>query len=170
MPFLARLSGPLDAAAMEQALNALVARHESLRTTFFEASDDVYQQVADERPVELEVVAASGEDAAREVAAERLARPWDLAAGPLMRCTLARLGDSEHLLILALHHSIADGWSMGVLKRDLAELYRAAVDGRAPALAELEIQYGDYASWQRETLQGDRLAREIAHWRGVLDG
>src|SRR4051794_28275715 len=104
MPFLARLSGTLDAGALERALTALVGRHETLRTTFFEAEDDGYQRVSDPEPVPLELVdisdAADPEAAAREVAAHRLAQPFDLAHGPLLRCTLARLGDGEHLLIL----------------------------------------------------------------------
>ncbi len=174
IPFLIRLSGPLAVGALADALSKLIGRHEVLRTTFFEELGEVFQRVAPAEAVRLDVIDVSKEPdselAARELASGVLAERFSLAEGPLLRASLARLDEDEHLLILALHHSVADGWSMGVLKRDLAELYNAGIERRPAVLPELPVQYGDFAVWQRETLQGSRLDGQLAHWRRALEG
>jgi amino acid adenylation domain-containing protein len=174
IPLVVRLSGELDAATLGRALAALVQRHEVLRSTFVEQGGAPYQAVGAEARVPLPLSDLSGmdsgEEEARRLAADDVTRPFDLARDSPLRARLIRLGSREHVLVLVLHHVAADGWSLGVLQRDLGELYAAEVAGRPPALPELVVRYGDYAAWQRERLRGDRLERELAYWRGRLSG
>jgi amino acid adenylation domain-containing protein len=172
-----RLRGALDVAALERALDALRARHESLRTVFAEGEDGVPVQVIHPfAPAALEVEELSGlAPEEREAAVTgRVHRdastPFDLVAGPLFRARLLRLGQDEHVLLLALHHVIADGWSLGILARELGALYAAFQAGAPDPLPPLPVQYADYALWQREHLSGEVLAKQLAFWRGALAG
>ena len=101
---------------------------------------------------------------------EEARRPFDLAQGPLFRSKLLRLGEDDHVLLLTMHHIVSDGWSMGVLYRELSMLYRAFVDGQPSPLAELPIQYADFAVWQREWLQGEVLESQLSYWKKQLEG
>ncbi|MFH8798671.1 non-ribosomal peptide synthase/polyketide synthase [Streptomyces sp. NPDC017936] len=170
-----RLRGPLDEDALRTALDGLVARHEALRTTFAEQDGQARQLVRPPHRVDLPVddlTAAPDARAALDALLERAAAtPFDLAAGPLLRARLARLADGEHgehVLVLAVHHIVTDGWSLGVLGRDLGELYAAAHEGRRPELPELPVRYADHAAWQRA--RTDDVERQLAHWRERLDG
>ena len=165
-----RLRGELDRDALRGALDGLVARHEALRTTFAERDGRARQVVHPPRPVEPAWEDLTGEPpAALDALLERVAAtPFDLAAGPLLRARLARLAADEHVLVLAVHHIAADGWSMGVLGRDLGELYAAARAGRRPELPALPVRYTDYAAWQRA--RTDHAEADLAHWRRALDG
>jgi hypothetical protein len=173
-----RLAGALDAAALAAAVAEVVARHETLRTTFL-VEDGAPKQVVAPPPadplrlVDLSALPAAPRRAAadEQVAAEARA-PFDLAAGPLFRATLLRLSESDHRLLLTLHHAVADGWSLGVLYRELAAFYAAAsgAAGAPPPPPEPSIQYGDYADWQREALQPENLEPRIHGWRRRLDG
>ncbi|HEU0054269.1 MAG TPA: condensation domain-containing protein, partial [Longimicrobium sp.] len=170
-----RLRGPLDAAAMERALAALVARHESLRTVFRVADGAPVQVVVPAREVRLPVESADVPPEAREaealrLAGEELARPFDLARGPLLRARLLRLGEDDHLLLFCMHHIVTDGWSLGVLFRELCALYGAYIEGREADLPALPIQYADYAVWQRGHLSGEVLEAQLAYWRAALAG
>ena len=171
-----RLTGALDAAALRRALGEIVRRHEALRTVFTDV-DGVAAQVV--RPfaglaLAVEDLAALDAEArgavARRRAAEEAARPFDLAAGPLVRAVLLRLGPEEHVLLLTLHHIVSDGWSLGVLFGELSALYGAYRDGGESPLPELPVQYGDYAVWQREQLRGDALEGQLAYWKARLAG
>ncbi|HEX2188160.1 MAG TPA: amino acid adenylation domain-containing protein, partial [Longimicrobiaceae bacterium] len=171
-----RLEGPLDAGALERAFAEMVRRHESLRTVFAEADGGAVQVVAPAGGFRLDVeeVAAAGkagtEDEVRRLAGEEARRPVDLEAGPLMRVRLLRAAPEEHVLLLTIHHAVSDGWSFGVLYRELSALYAAYREGRPSPLPEAELQYADFAVWQREWLQGEALERQLAWWRGRLDG
>ena len=172
-----RLRGALDPAALERALDALRERHEPLRTTFAEGADGspvqvVHPFVPQPLPVEdLSAVPATerGAEAVRRVEREAAAG-FDLVAGPLFRARLLRLDRDEHVLLLALHHAVADGWSLGVLARELGALYAALRAGRPAALPPLPLQYADYARWQREHLTDEALAEDAAFWRAALAG
>ena len=174
---LYRLDGPLDAGALAASLRALVRRHEALRTTFVEGRGGAPEQrIAPGLPLPLPVVDLSGlapapreETAAAAVAAESR-HLFDLAAGPLVRARLLRLGPTAHQLVLNCHHAVCDGWSLEVLERELAELYAAYVAGRAPRLAPLVLQHGDYAVWQRRRFESGLLAPQLAFWRERLAG
>ncbi len=116
--------------------------------------------------------ASAGEGLAglREIVLAQAMRPFDLAAGPLLRARLVRLGEAEHALVMVFHHAVFDGWSAGVFVRDLAALYEGEVTGEAPGLVELPVQFADYAVWERERLRGEFLAGLESYWRGVLEG
>jgi amino acid adenylation domain-containing protein/non-ribosomal peptide synthase protein (TIGR01720 family) len=162
-PLAVRLNGLLDTAALSQALNALVARHESLRTTFNSVDGKGVQIVHPAADVPLPIREVSDVDQAL-VAESRT--PFDLANGPLLRAQLLRIAPDEHVLALIMHHIVTDGWSGGVLMSDLAELYRAQLTGTTPELPELPIQYADFAAWQRD----QDSSSQLDYWRGQLDG
>ncbi|HEV3048761.1 MAG TPA: amino acid adenylation domain-containing protein, partial [Longimicrobium sp.] len=176
IPMAWRLSGALDQAALERSLGEIVRRHEVLRTVFAQPDGSPVQVIAPFRGFALPVedLSALGE-ADREAAAERRAgeearRGFDLAAGPLFRAALLRLGSEDHVLLLSMHHIVSDDWSMGVLSRELSSLYAAYREGGESPLPELPVQYADYAVWQREQLAGEVLDRQIAYWRERLAG
>jgi len=171
---LYRLSGELKVEALRGALDDLLERHESLRTRFeFEESGPV-QLVAAHQRMELQVDDLEAlELSEREVEARRRVQaevqaPFDLGRGPLIRGRLLRLSEREHWLLLALHHIITDGWSSGVLARELSELYGVRLRGESASLPALPVQYADYAVWQREWLQGEVLERQLAYWKPAL--
>ncbi|HEU4407574.1 MAG TPA: amino acid adenylation domain-containing protein [Polyangiaceae bacterium] len=174
MPSALRLSGPLDAEALRRALEALVERHEALRTTFEEQDGTPLQRVHPPGPRPLPTVDLSALDPERardeeqRLLRDEALRPFDLALGPLLRTTLVRRGEGEHTLIVNLHHIVADGWSQGVLMRDLGRLYAAARDGAGLALPPLPVQYADYAVWQRAWLASGPLEAQLAYWRRQL--
>jgi amino acid adenylation domain-containing protein len=171
-----RLRGVLDADALAEALTALVRRHEPLRTVFGEEAGEPVQRILPAGPVALPLRDLSALPEARGDAAmrERMQRwaeaPFDLQRGPLFRAELLRTGHDEHVLLLGMHHIVADAWSKGILFRELSALYGAIREGRKAALPELAVQYADYSAWQRETLAGEWLAREVAWWRAQLAG
>ncbi|HET7424327.1 MAG TPA: amino acid adenylation domain-containing protein [Gemmatimonadales bacterium] len=169
-----RVEGQLNDAALERAFQALIARHESLRTTFHSVNGEPSQVVAPPggfRMAFTDLTVHPQEDrdrAAQRISLEESRRPFDLAQGPLLRVRLLRLAPDEHVLVLVLHHIISDGWSMGVLMRELGALYSACVAGGEVDLPELPIQYTDYAAWQRDWLQGPVLAGELNYWKRQL--
>nr|QEO74285.1 condensation domain-containing protein [uncultured bacterium] len=177
MPAAMRLRGPLDADALRRAVRRIVARHEPLRTRF-PVSDDgrPRQDVSPADEWDLRVVDVSDVPAeSREAAAARLLHEdahaaFDLAAGPLFRALLIRIDRDHHLLLINAHHSVFDGWSIGIFMRELAALYEAFVAGRDLALAELPVQYADYAVWQRDWLAGESLDAALEYWRRQLRG
>ncbi|MFY1824742.1 non-ribosomal peptide synthase/polyketide synthase [Myxococcus fulvus] len=176
IPLALRLDGPLDVGALERSFETLVRRHESLRTTFHEEGQGAVQSIQAAGPVTLPVVDLSGVSVVRrEQEASRLAleegrRPFDLGTGPLLRATLLKLGEREHVLVLVVHHIVADGWSMGVLTKELESLYGAYARCEAATLPELPVQYADYAVWQREWLRGEVLEAQLSWWRARLAG
>jgi amino acid adenylation domain-containing protein len=169
-----RIRGVLDLDALRRALDAIVARHETLRTTIVAIDGTPQQIVAPALSIPLPVTDLSAlpdrETQAQRLAVEEVRRPFDLARGPLFRAILFRLDPDQHLLVLTVHHVISDAWSLGVLFRELGALYRAFIGGDPSPLPELPIQYADYAAWQRRTLRGEMLERELAYWRGQLEG
>jgi amino acid adenylation domain-containing protein len=169
------LKGQLDAAALERALNEIVRRHESLRTTFPDIEGQPVQFVAPQLTLDIPVRDLSGlDEGARAAELERhrheLRRPFDLAREPLFRARLLRLAADEHALLLSMHHIITDGWSIGIMLRELTAFYEAFIAGRTPVLPPLSIQYRDFAAWQREWLSGAELERQLAYWRESLRG
>ena len=176
LPTALRVEGRLAVPALEQALSEITRRHEVLRTSFHELNGEAVQFVNPARPLAVRLVDLTGlPDAARVEAARRLTerealRPFDLSAPPLLRATLLRTGEREHVLLLSMHHIAADGWSMDILARETVALYRA-FDGGAPSpLGDLEVQYADFAQWQRRTLGGEALAAQLDFWKRRLAG
>ncbi|MBW3656552.1 MAG: AMP-binding protein, partial [Gemmatimonadetes bacterium] len=177
LPFALRLRGALDADALERSLGEIVRRHEALRTVFREQGGTPRQMILPfggfrltRKDLSHLLADAREAEVRRELVAEATARPFDLSAGPLFRASLLRLGAEEHVLLLAQHHIVSDGWSMGVLYRELSALYAAYREGRESPLPELAVQYADYAVWQREQLAGEVLDRQLAYWKERLAG
>lgn len=175
-PRARRIAGPLDAEALGQAINALAERHEILRTQYAERDGAVVQMVRSRFRPPLAVTdlsALAGPDAeaeARRLLREEAGTPFDLAHEPPFRCRLLRLGPTDHVLILSSHHIATDGWSGSIMLRELLELYEGFRTGSAATLAPLAIQYGDFAAWQREQMDGPRLDALLAYWRDTLAG
>ena len=160
-----RVAGPLDAGHLRACLRVLSQRHEALRTSFVERDGDLFQRIADDGEVPLALVDA-GTTAPGALAALEMARPFDLARGPLLRASLVTAGP-ERVFVLCAHHLVVDGWSMGILLRELAALHD---DLRAP-LPPLRLQYADYAVWQRESARSPELLRQgLAFWSERLRG
>ncbi|HLL45088.1 MAG TPA: condensation domain-containing protein, partial [Longimicrobiaceae bacterium] len=172
LPVARRLGGALDEAALERALGEIVRRHEALRTVFAEVDGTPVQVIAPFGGfvVPVEDLSGLGDAALGRRVGEEALQPFDLAAGPLFRALLLRLGAEDHVLLLSQHHIVSDGWSMGVLFRELSALYAAYREGGESPLPELPVQYADYAVWQRDQLEGEVLDRQLAYWRERLAG
>jgi amino acid adenylation domain-containing protein len=176
MPYGLRLVGALDAAALEQSLNEIVRRHETLRTVFSVVEGEPVQIITPPVNGSLAVVDLRNhpenerEHEARRLASEEARRSFDLKQGPLFRTTLIRLDKDDHVLVLVMHHIVSDGWSMGVLHRELSKLYGAFSQCRPSPLAELPLQYADYAVRQREWFTGPELERQLSYWKKQLEG
>ena len=169
-----RLRGPLDLEALTRTFTDITSRHEVLRARFTTVDGEPFQQIAPAVPFELVIVdvaghSEDGRDAElTRLAGEEAARPFDLASGPLFRARLFRTSPVDHVLVLTLHHSVADGWSTGILLREMGALYEAFRHGRPSPLPPLPIQYADFAAWQQKHLHGEFLDRQTAWWREVL--
>jgi amino acid adenylation domain-containing protein len=176
IPINLRLTGPLEVAVLRSALSEIVRRHEALRTVFRTIGEEPRQVVLPAREVPLPVVDLSAlpgdarTAAMQEAADEDARRPYDLAAGPLFRARLLRMDAEEHALLLGMHHIVSDGWSVGVLKRELRVLYEAFAEGLPSPLPELPLQYGDVAVWQRDNLAGEVMEGQVGYWREQLRG
>jgi len=170
MPGTLRLRGSLDGAAFQGALQAIVDRHEVLRTTFTLAAGEPIQVIVPRLAFELPLIdltdlpEAERERAAMAAAAEEAARPFDLVQGPLIRAVLLRLSPEDHLLTLTLHHIVSDGWSMAIIIRELAAIYNAFVSGSESPLQPLPVQYADYAIYQRKWLDSGVMTKQLAYW------
>ena len=175
-PAAIRLNGPLNVTALERSVSEIVRRHEALRTTFTTVDGRPAQVIAPTLTVRLPVVnlrelpESDREAEVRRLAIEEARRPFNLAKGPLLRVTLLRLADEEHVGLLTMHHIVSDGWSTGILIREMAVLYEAFSGKRASPLPELPIQYADFAHWQREWLQGEVLETQLTYWKRQLLG
>ena len=165
-----RLTSVLDAQVLERCLLEIVRRHGVLRTTFATVEGQPVQHVQASLPPTLEQVnlrdlpASVREATAQRLITEAAQRPFDLTRGPLLRGTLLALDEDQQILLLVMHHIVADGWSLGILLRELAVLYPAVATGQPSPLPELPIQYTDFAVWQRDWLTGPRLSELLTYW------
>jgi amino acid adenylation domain-containing protein len=171
-----RLKGPLNLTALEQSLNEIVKRHESLRTTFGDVDGRPSQLIAPNLTIKLPVIdlrslpAGEREKEVRRWVTAEAQLPFDLSQGPLLRGTVLWLDDAEHVGLLTMHHIVSDGWSTGILVREMATLYVAFCAGGSSPLPALPIQYADFAQWQRQWLQNEVLETQIAYWKQQLAG
>ena len=174
MPMPHRFRGTLDAGALEQAWNALVARHEMLRTTFGAGDGEPFQLVHPPRQLKLDVLdlreRADPQAEMQRIVLEQAVQPFDLESGPPWRLLLLRLADDDHVFDMTLHHIACDGWSANILFRELAALYTQFTGGEAARLHALPIQYADYAVLQKEWMQGEVLQEQLSYWRSNLEG
>ncbi|MEP7010062.1 MAG: amino acid adenylation domain-containing protein, partial [Acidobacteriota bacterium] len=176
LPIALRVEGPLRADVLARSLSEIVRRHEALRTLFEVREHSPVQVIRAAEPFALAVVDLSGlPKAAREglallLAGQEAVRPFDLARGPLLRGVLVASARDDHAVVLSLHHIVGDGWSMGILVREVTALYSAFADGLPSPLPELAVQYADFSTWQHAWLRGALLESEIAFWRRQLEG
>ena len=170
------LQGKLDTLALERSFSEVIRRHEALRTTFDVIDNEVVQIIAPPEPLHLRVVnithvpESERDDIVRNLIHQQTQASFDLKHGPLLRITLVRMRDEEHVLLLAMHHIVSDAWSMGVFIGEVVALYKGYVTGREITLPTLPIQYADFAAWQRSWLKGDVLDEQLAYWRQHLGG
>ncbi|QJB31839.1 non-ribosomal peptide synthase/polyketide synthase [Chitinophaga oryzae] len=174
LPTVLRLKGRLDADALARSAQAIVNRHEVLRTVIASGDGESWQQILPENGWRMDTYEEPSfrkDTAALHAFVEELiTKPFDLSADHMLRMQLIVLGKEEHILVATLHHIASDGWSTGVLVKELAAFYEAYAAGREPELAPLELQYADYAIWQREHLSGEVLARQLSYWEQKLSG
>lgn len=169
-----RIQGVLDGRLLERALNEIVARHDVLRATFGELDGEPVQAIVPEIHVPLPCVTVHGtsfeeqQAAALDLATREADRPFNLAEGPVLRATLFRLRQDHHILLIAVHHIVADGWSIGILLRELATLYDAFSHGEPSPIAEPAAQYADFALWQRHRFNDDSVRQQLAYWKREL--
>jgi amino acid adenylation domain-containing protein len=176
IPLGLRLRGPLNVEALEKSFSQIIARHETLRTSFQTVGGQPVQIIGRTSPFTLERIDLRSlspierERAVEQRASLEVQQPFDLSHGPLLRAALLHLSDEEQVLLLTMHHIISDGWSLGVLYHELTALYDAYANGGSPTLPALSIQYADFAQWQREQLQGERLEALLSYWQQQLAG
>lgn len=174
IPIALDLTGDLKIDLLEKSINALAARHESLRTSFIATAGEPEQKIAAELTIKLEVKDLSALSSAqrdakvRELATQEAMAPFNLAQGPLFRAKIYKLKTDEHLILFTLHHIIGDGWSVNILVREIAAFYQAFLAGKEAELADLPVQYADFSQWQRNRLQGETLESELDFWRHTL--
>ena len=174
VPVGIRLRGELNRQVLIQSLNEMMRRHEVLRTHFVFKDGRPVQVIAGEVELKIKEIDLRGmaevehEAEALRLWREEVARPFDLGCGPLLRASLLQLAEQEYLLLAIMHHIVSDGWSTGIMIKELSQLYQAYVKGEESPLAELPVQYGDYAVWQREWLQGEVLEEQLKYWRKQL--
>ncbi len=176
IPVAANLKGPLNVDALERSLNEIVGRHESLRTTFTTNDGQPIQVITPDLRLPLPVIdlrelgdEERQSDIQRRVDTEAH-RPFDLSVGPLLRAGLLKLDNQEHVMLLTMHHIVSDGWSIGIFIREIAELYSAFSKNEPSPLPQLQIQYADYAVWQRQWPQGEVLEAQLSYWTQHLSG
>jgi amino acid adenylation domain-containing protein len=174
IPAALELIGPLHVTSLEQSLREIVWRHEILRTTFLMVNGSPVQVIVPTQTVTLSVIdlqplpEREQFPEVRRLATEEAQRPFDLANGSLLRITLLRLGEEEHVLLVTMHHIVSDGWSIGIFIRELATLYKAFLSDQPSPLPALPIQYADFAQWQRKWLQGEVLESHLSYWQHQL--
>ncbi|HYI11617.1 MAG TPA: amino acid adenylation domain-containing protein [Thermoanaerobaculia bacterium] len=170
VPIVLWLDGALNAEALDRALQELVRRHETLRSSVLSEGGKPFQKIAAEATVTIERADATSDAEAIGRARKAASTPFDLTRGPLLRGLLVRVTAERHLFVLVAHHLMIDGWSANILLGELSHLYNAFAEGKPSPLAPLAIQYADYAMWQREWLEGDRLQKQLDFWREHLEG
>jgi amino acid adenylation domain-containing protein len=174
IPVALHICGPLQIAALERSLNTIVERHEVLRTTFLTVAGEPVQTIATHLPIAIHQLAVTAYrtdermSQAMRLVTEQAQLPFDLAQGPLLRVTLVPIDEQEYILLVSMHHSITDGWSVGVFFRELEACYQAFVMEKQPELPQLMIQYADFACWQRQWLQGETLEGMLQYWKQQL--
>ncbi|WP_181143769.1 non-ribosomal peptide synthetase [Streptomyces cinnamoneus] len=170
IPLAVRVSGELDLAHLRRAMEVLVARHEALRITVVGEPGAYVQAVQASAPVRVEVTNVADAAEAADLAGLEAVRPFDLTGDALARLSVLRLGERDHVLVLSLHHLVTDGWSRGVLIRDLSEVYSALVAGGEPDLPAVPVQYTDFTLWERQWLRGPLLEEQLDFWNRHYDG
>ncbi|MBW4609145.1 MAG: amino acid adenylation domain-containing protein [Hassallia sp. WJT32-NPBG1] len=169
-----QLSGSLNVIALAQSVNEIIKRHEILRTTFSKVDGQTVQEIHDKYDLKLPIIDLtriqnSASETVQKLILEEQQQPFDLSKGPLLRASLLKLAETEHILLFTMHHIVSDGWSLGVIIQEIVPLYTAFATGEAAILPDLPIQYADFAVWQRQWLQGDVLQTQLDYWQQQLE-
>ncbi|MCO8171819.1 condensation domain-containing protein, partial [Pseudomonas sp. 21LCFQ02] len=170
IPVALRLSGVLDREALRRSFDALVARHETLRTTLRQDGEQAVQIIHSIQTVPIAVEVLEPQADIRAHVEAEIHQPFDLVNGPLLRVRLLRVTEDDHVLVLTMHHIVSDGWSMPVMVEELVSLYEGYRDGQTISLPELPVQYADYAVWQRQWMEAGEQQRQLAYWQEQLGG
>ena len=174
VPTVLRLKGRLNLEGLSTALRTIIDRHEALRTTFREVDHQPVQVIRDAADWKLNLIEGSiyqqNPEKLQDFIHELIRKPFDLARDYMMRADLITISPQEYVVVVTMHHIASDAWSLPIIVREVIELYKAFDENRSPILAPLEIQYADFAVWQRKTLQGDVMDRKVAYWKQKLDG
>jgi len=176
IPVAYRVEGLLSVGALEQTLDEVIRRHEVLRTRFEEVRGEAHQVIEEKKAERMSIIDLSGlvgreqERVAERLGGEEASRRFDLREGPMVRARLVRMSEEEQVVLFTMHHIVSDGWSMGVFIREVGAVYERYREGLESRLEELEIQYGDYAVWQREWMKGEVLEEHLGYWRKQLGG
>jgi hypothetical protein len=176
IPAVLRLHGELNITVLSEAVNEIVRRHETLRTTFPSAEGNPYQRISSPAPMPIKridlrnVLPESREQSLHALTESEIEKPFDLAEGPLLRLAVYEMGEQHHVLCLTAHHIICDALSISIFIRELCELYNNFLEGRTSRLFELPLQYADVAVWEREWLRGEVLDEQVQYWRQKLEG
>ena len=176
VPAAVRLKGSLEIELLREAVTQICSRHEALRASLFYKDGRLTQNLAKRLRLDIPCIdlpnhsSSERELKTQELVNQHARRPFDLASGPLIRVTVFRLEPQDHVLLVVLHHTVSDGWSLGLFFEELAALYEAAVAHRSAKLPTLAIQYSDFAHWQRQWMTGSVLDSELAYWKGTLEG
>ncbi|MCP5091524.1 MAG: amino acid adenylation domain-containing protein [Gammaproteobacteria bacterium] len=174
IPLAVPITAYLNIPVLERSLNAIIQRHETLRTVFDEVDGEPSQIIRETMPLKIETIDISHLDRETheaktlELATADAVKPFNLRTGPLIRCSVVKRGLADNILLLSLHHIVSDGWSMGILASELTTLYQEFIMGQRNLLPDLSIQYADFTVWQRETFAGEELEQELAYWRTKL--
>ncbi|MEP6743434.1 MAG: amino acid adenylation domain-containing protein, partial [bacterium] len=174
IPRALRLRGRLDTRALQQSLDAIIARHEVMRTRFLNVDGEPVLSIDDRVTLTVQEVdlgqlsPSEQEERSRSLAAEEARRPFDLTCAPLLRASLLRFADEDHVLLVTMHHIISDGWSVGVFFRELSSLYNSFTGTSKSSLPDLAVQYADFAAWQRSSLAGVKFQEQLGYWRDQL--
>ncbi|HET9278298.1 MAG TPA: condensation domain-containing protein, partial [Flavitalea sp.] len=173
IPTVLRLKGQLNVEALSNALQTIVGRHEALRTAFGVDHAQPFQYIRDENEWKLNIIEGShyqqGQGELQKSIDELIKKPFDLSKDYMMRADLIKLAAKEHVVVVTMHHIASDAWSLPIIVREVVELYKAYDEGRAADLPPLDIQYADFAVWQRENLQGELMERKINYWKTKLE-
>ncbi|HFB68455.1 MAG TPA: hypothetical protein ENJ66_05790, partial [Calditrichae bacterium] len=176
IPLAFRLTGAFNINVFRRVIEEIVARHESLRTTFTAIDGKPMQVISPRVQVDVPLIDISDlpeeerEQKMYQLAREEARTGFNLETGPLFRAKIIRLAPQEHVVLITMHHIISDGWSVGILINEITTLYASFIQGKPSPLPELELQYADYAEWQREFLKGEPLQKQLEYWKQKLAG
>ena len=176
IPAVLRLKGKLDVSALDHAFKTVLDRHEVLRSVIYQVEGNPFIRVKEDNDLAISVIddfsnkEHRSNNELRQYISDLVNEPFDLSRDNMLRASLIRLADDEHILVVTMHHIASDGWSISILVREVVELYESFIQRQAPALIPLSIQYPDYAIWQKNYLQGDVLDRKLDYWKQKLSG
>lgn len=174
IPLVVQITGLLSLEALTRSINKVISRHEMMRTVFSEQDGQPWQTIMDHMEINIDLIQIDEncikEETIHQISSQETRKPFDLSKGPLMRALLLKFDDQHHTLIITMHHIITDGWSLGIIIKEIATFYDYFANRKPIELPELRIQYADFSLWQRRWMQGEKLEKELNYWKNYLNG